>query len=57
MPIEVWLLLPFALLLGLICATVACLAALSRADRSDIVAVTRELPDIAAVFLCYRRKR
>jgi ABC-type arginine transport system permease subunit len=56
-PIEVWLLLPLALLLGLVCATVVCLVALSRADRTDIVAVTRELPDLVAIFLRYRRKR
>ncbi|MCG0285387.1 hypothetical protein [Streptomyces sp. PSAA01] len=57
MPIEVWLLLPLALLLGLVCATVVCLVALSRADRTDIVAVTRELSDLAAVFLRHRGKR
>ncbi|MFI1569057.1 hypothetical protein ACH4ZX_39635 [Streptomyces sp. NPDC020490] len=51
MPIEVWLLLPLALLLGLVCATVVCLVALSCADRTDIVAVTRELPDLVAIFL------
>jgi hypothetical protein len=56
-PIEVWLLLPLAFLLGLVCAAVVCLFALSRADRTDIVAVTRELPDLAAVFIRHRRKR
>jgi ABC-type antimicrobial peptide transport system permease subunit len=53
----VWLLLPLTFLLGLICATIVCLVALIRADRTDIVAVTRELPGLAAVFLRYRRKR
>lgn len=51
------LVLPLTLCLGLICAAVVCVVALSRAHRTDTVDVVRALPELAAVFLRFRRQR
>ncbi|WP_299529875.1 hypothetical protein [uncultured Streptomyces sp.] len=50
------LLLPIALVLGILCAAVVCIVALFRANRSDTVAVVRALPELVATFLRYRRR-
>lgn len=41
---------------AIICATVVCVVALLRADRSDITSVVRALPELAAT-LGRRRRR
>ncbi|MFD8663571.1 hypothetical protein ACFV1V_33850 [Streptomyces globisporus] len=47
-----------ALVIGLavFCATVVCVVALCRAQRTDVVAVVRELPELAHT-LARRRRR
>ncbi|MFD3940238.1 hypothetical protein ACFWSP_35435 [Streptomyces sp. NPDC058618] len=45
------------LLTSLLCATVVCVVALSRAHRTDVVAVVRALPELIAAFIRYRRKK
>lgn len=45
------------LVTGLVCATVVSVVALCRAHRTDIVAIVRELAELVAVFIRYRRKR
>ncbi|MEV5605705.1 hypothetical protein GT034_09360 [Streptomyces sp. SID2563] len=57
MPIEMWLLLPITMVVGSLCALAVCLFALHRAKPGDIVALTRELPDVIAAFQRHRRKR
>ncbi|CAL9469938.1 hypothetical protein [Streptomyces sp. enrichment culture] len=50
------LVLPLALCLALICAAVVCVVALLRARRTDTADVVRALPELAAVFLRFRRQ-
>ncbi|MFD5728450.1 hypothetical protein ACFWMT_20475 [Streptomyces sp. NPDC058368] len=47
---------PLILGLGIILAAFVCIVALCRAERSDVVAVVRALPELTAAFLRYRRK-
>ncbi|NXY99543.1 hypothetical protein HYE82_35265 [Streptomyces sp. BR123] len=49
--------LPLLLVVGLLCAALVCVVALCRAHRTDTVAVVRALPELAATFLRYRRKK
>ncbi|MFD5489475.1 hypothetical protein ACFWIV_28875 [Streptomyces virginiae] len=50
-------LVPIALLVALVCATVVCVVALLRGHRSDTVAVVRALAELVSVFTRYRRKK
>ncbi|WP_327170027.1 hypothetical protein [Streptomyces subrutilus] len=45
------------LLLAITCAAVVCVVALCRAERTDVVATVRALPDLVATFLRHRRKK
>ncbi|MGW5925972.1 hypothetical protein ACWF2L_06945 [Streptomyces anulatus] len=40
-----------------LCAAVVCVVVIVRADRRDVVAVVRELPELAAVMIRWRRHR
>ncbi|MCX4482384.1 hypothetical protein OG890_00220 [Streptomyces anulatus] len=40
-----------------LCAAVVCVVAIVRAERRDVVAVVRELPELAAVLIRFRRRR
>jgi hypothetical protein len=42
--------------LGMICATAVCIVAIHRAERGDVVAVVRALPELA-LTLARRRRR
>ncbi|OEJ20793.1 hypothetical protein AR457_41695 (plasmid) [Streptomyces agglomeratus] len=50
------LVLPLICVFGIFFAAVVCIVALCRANRSDTVAVVRALPELAAIFLRYRRR-
>ncbi|MFC8270805.1 hypothetical protein ACFUIZ_34590 [Streptomyces cinereoruber] len=45
------------LCVALVCATAVCVTAILRAHRSDVVAVVKALPELAATLLRWRRKR
>ncbi|MFD3334655.1 hypothetical protein ACFWV1_18650 [Streptomyces sp. NPDC058700] len=45
------------LCVALLCATAVCMTALLRAHRSDVVAVIRALPELAATLMRWRRRR
>lgn len=51
------LLIPFVLVaLGILCAAAVCIVALIRAERTDVVAVVRALPELASTLARYRRR-
>ncbi|WP_097968730.1 hypothetical protein [Streptomyces sp. or20] len=43
--------------LAVLCAALVCVVAIVRADRRDVVAVVRALPELAATLTRFRRKR
>ncbi|MFE4218592.1 hypothetical protein [Streptomyces sp. NPDC056844] len=45
---------PIALIVALLCATLACIGGICRAHRGDVVSVLRTLPGLVAALL--RRK-
>ncbi|MEV7660139.1 hypothetical protein AB0O39_39085 [Streptomyces anulatus] len=52
------LLIPVAVVaLAVLCAALVCVVAIVRADRRDVVAVVRALPDLAATLIRFRRQR
>ncbi|MEU8598801.1 hypothetical protein ACH475_14030 [Streptomyces globisporus] len=52
------LLVPFLLAaLAVVCTAFVCIVAIARADRRDVVAVVRALPELAAVLVRFRRQR
>ncbi|MFE2210326.1 hypothetical protein [Streptomyces rubiginosohelvolus] len=52
------LLIPIALVaLTVLCAALVCVTAIVRADRRDVVAVVRALPELAATLTRFRRRR
>ncbi|MFI5474563.1 hypothetical protein ACIA6D_30540 [Streptomyces cacaoi] len=46
---------PLGLVVALLCITTVCVVAILRAHRSDVVAVVRALPALAAALLRRRR--
>ena len=57
MPIDPYTALLAAMLCtAILCATLVCTVALLRANRSDVVAVVRALPELAATLIRYRRR-
>nr|CAA56753.1 unnamed protein product [Streptomyces viridosporus] len=58
MPTIDTLLIPlFVVALAVLCAALVCVTAIVRADRRDVVAVVRALPELAATLIRFRRKR
>ncbi|MFD3651751.1 hypothetical protein ACFWUT_35295 [Streptomyces cyaneofuscatus] len=52
------LLIPLLLVgLAVLCAALVCVVAILRAERRDVVAVVRALPELAAVMIRFRRQR
>ncbi|MFE5963625.1 MULTISPECIES: hypothetical protein [Streptomyces] len=52
------LLIPLFLVgLAVLCAALVCVTAIVRADRRDVVAVVRALPELAATLIRFRRRR
>ncbi|MFC8496025.1 hypothetical protein ACFUJU_35560 [Streptomyces sp. NPDC057235] len=45
------------LCVALVCATAVCVTAILRVHRSDVVAVVKALPELAATLLRWRRRR
>ncbi|MFE5963180.1 hypothetical protein [Streptomyces rubiginosohelvolus] len=43
--------------LAVVCTAFVCVVAIARADRRDVVAVVRALPELAAVLIRLRRHR
>ncbi|MGW6562750.1 hypothetical protein [Streptomyces hydrogenans] len=56
MPLDPSLVVIVVVCTAIVCATVVCVVALLRADRADITAVVRALPELAAT-LGQRRRR
>ncbi|MFJ4343229.1 hypothetical protein [Streptomyces sp. NPDC088915] len=58
MPIDPYAVALLAVLcIAILCATVVCVTAILRAHRSDVVAVIRALPELAATLMRWRRRR